>query len=137
MHFPAHLPMEELSVSEMTEIIDGLTGELERFREMHAETLIAHTDMCSRLSSRIRGLEAELALERRARKENRSPVALALEDSGAEYEITSNEWLADNTGYFWGTEFCIRCHRPIGFHAQTAEGKLFCLRYRSQSDAGE
>lgn len=74
-----HSPMEALSMSELTQVIDGLTGELERFREMHAETLIAHTDICNRLATRIRDLEAELALERRAQRENRSPVALAIE----------------------------------------------------------
>jgi hypothetical protein len=48
-------------MSELTEIIDGLTAELERFREMHAETLIAHVDICNRLAARIRKLEFELA----------------------------------------------------------------------------
>jgi hypothetical protein len=47
-------------MSEMTEIIDGLTGELELFREMHAETLIAHSDICNRLAARIRELETVL-----------------------------------------------------------------------------
>jgi len=47
-------------MSELTEVIDGLTGELERLREMHAETLIAHVDVLNRMAARIRELEAAL-----------------------------------------------------------------------------
>lgn len=47
-------------MSELTEVIDNLTGELERFREMHAETLIAHSTICNRFAERIRELEAKL-----------------------------------------------------------------------------
>jgi hypothetical protein len=77
-------------MSDLTDVIDGLTGELERFREMHAETLIAHTDMSNRLAARIRALEAELALERRARLENRDPIALAIE-SQSDASVEANE----------------------------------------------
>ena len=52
-------------MSELTDVIDGLTAELERYRELHAETLIAHSEMCNRLSESVMGLRAEL-LEARA-----------------------------------------------------------------------
>lgn len=47
-------------MSELTDVIDNLTAELERFREMHAETLIAHSTICSRFAERIRVLESAL-----------------------------------------------------------------------------
>ncbi len=40
-------------VSELTEVIDNLTGELERFREMHAETLIEHAKERDRWAAQL------------------------------------------------------------------------------------
>jgi hypothetical protein len=47
-------------VSDLSEVVDSLTGELERFRDMHAETLIEHTKERDRWAYRIRELEAAL-----------------------------------------------------------------------------
>lgn len=52
-----------------------------------------------------------------------------------QYEITTDEWKDDNPGHFWGTPMCVNCHRPMGYHFQTAEGKLFCLRYPNKPEA--
>ena len=45
-------------MSELTEVIDNLTAELERFREMYAETLIEHSKERDRWAARIRELQA-------------------------------------------------------------------------------
>ena len=45
-------------MSELTDIIDNLTAELERFREMHAETLVEHAKERDRWAARIRELES-------------------------------------------------------------------------------
>jgi hypothetical protein len=50
-----------VAMSEVSDVIDNLTGELERFREMHAETLVAQSDERNRFSARIRELESQLA----------------------------------------------------------------------------
>jgi hypothetical protein len=47
-------------VSELTDVIDSLTGELERFRNLHAETLIEHAAERDRWATRVRKLEAAL-----------------------------------------------------------------------------
>lgn len=45
-------------MSELSKVIDNLTEELERFREMHAETLIEHAKERDRWAARIRELES-------------------------------------------------------------------------------
>jgi hypothetical protein len=40
-------------MSEVSDVIDNLTGELERFREMHAETLIEHAKERDRWAAQL------------------------------------------------------------------------------------
>ena len=46
--------------AETRDTIDNLAGKLERYRDMHAETLIAHTNFCNSMAERITQLEAAL-----------------------------------------------------------------------------
>lgn len=48
-------------MSELTDVIDNLTAELERFREMHAETLIEHAKERDRWAAEMQKLRSQSA----------------------------------------------------------------------------